>query len=207
MFLSSQMISFLRSLIFYSSSLQSRLQTFFCLINSNSSQSIMFLANSYCVLFYSFRWILLFIFSSTYFFFCTSSVFALIASFFSLSSSMFLMMLLLSQSPEVDLNYWQAWFLSTFTIFFSILSTFFVAATVFQTSSSNSSLGMLIRLEMFRVGLASFTALPAPKPKLCSYWPTLTPEDFFQPPSFFFCSYCFSCLGKELLAISLTADL
>jgi hypothetical protein len=100
---------------------------------------------------------------------------------------MFRTMLPFSSCPAVDLNYWYAWFLSTFTIFRYTFVSFF-AAGAFSAYSSNSSRGMLIRLEMLRVGLASFTAFPAPKPKLCSSWPTLFAEDFFSAPSCFFSS-------------------
>ncbi len=156
-------------------------------MSSNYSSSMMFLASYSCVLFSSFWWMRALISYSAYFFRCTSSVFARIASFFSFSSSMFRTMLPFSSCPAVDLNYWYAWFLSTDTIFLSTF-VYFLAGGAFYGYSSNSSRGMLMRLEMLRVGLASFTAFPAPNPKLCSSCPTLLADAFFSPPSCFFSS-------------------
>ncbi len=66
---------------------------------------------------------------------------------------------------------------------------------------------MLTRFDIFLVGLASFEAFPTPKPKFCSYWPTLLVLAFLSAASFLIYSSAFSCLGKVWLATSLTAAL
>jgi len=66
---------------------------------------------------------------------------------------------------------------------------------------------MFTRLEIFLVGFASLTAFPAPKPKFCSYWPTLFTLDFFYAGSFFLYSSGLSARGKALLAWSFIAAL